>query len=204
MSRLGIVTGLPREAKILRGAALVRCEGPGPAAAGRAAAALIAAGADTLMSFGVAGALDPRLVPGDLVVATEVITPDGRHYPAEAQISGIRGAILTRDTPVADVEQKCRLFEQTGAIAVDMESAAVAACALAAGIPFMAVRAIADSARRTIPRAAIDALRPDGTTDYRALLARPGDWWGLLALGRDWRRAQRTLRDVALGGGLVL
>jgi adenosylhomocysteine nucleosidase len=198
LTRIGIVTGLAREAKHWRGSnALVRCHGPGPSNARHAAESLIAEGVDVLMSFGVAGALDPKLQPGDIIVATEVISPDGTRYPAEAGTSGIAGTLATSAEPVTSAAEKRLLFERTGAIAVDMESAAVADVARAAGARFMAVRAIADPADHSLPRAAIAALRPDGNVNYLALLARPWDWGGLLALAADMRRADRALREAA-------
>jgi adenosylhomocysteine nucleosidase len=179
LSRVGVVTGLPREARLLRGLSFsVRCEGPGATNARRAAEALIREGVEALVSFGVAGALDPKLKPGDIVRTTGA------------------GVILNVAEPVASPAEKSRLFREAGAVAVDMESEAVAEVAHAAGVRFLAVRAIVDPAHRTLPR----SVRAGGI-DMRALLARPGDWFRLMALARDWRRAKRALRDVALGGG---
>jgi adenosylhomocysteine nucleosidase len=199
--KLGIVTGMPREAALLRDEpALVRCEGPGPERARAAAEALIAAGAEMLASFGVAGALDPRLKPGDLVVATAAIAEDGTRYEAEPRGFGIRGPILTQAHPVARVAEKRRLFAATGALAVDMETAAVAAVAHRAGCSFVAVRAICDGADDALPHAAVAAMREDGRVNALAILARPQDWWGLFRLGRDYSRALSALRGV---GGLL-
>ena len=173
-----MVCGLPREARLLRGLPyLVRCEGPGAANARRAAQALIAEGCDALVSFGVAGGLDPKLRPGDIV----------------------RDRIHDATAPVASPAEKARLFRDTGAVAVDMESEAIAKVARAAKARFAAVRAIVDPAERGLPR----AIRADGV-DWLALAARPDDWLKLIALARDWRRAKRALRDVALGGRLLL
>ena len=192
---------MPREAALLRELpVLVRCEGPGPARANAAAEALIADGAETLASFGVAGALDPRLNPGDLVVATAAIAEDGTRYEAEPREFGIRGAVLTRSQPVASVEEKRRLFAATGALAVDMETASIAAVARRAGRSFVAVRAISDAATRALPQAAIAAMREDGRVDALAILARPQDWWELFRLARDYSRAIAALRGV---GGLL-
>ena len=197
MSRLGIVTGMPREAALLPGIdALVRCMGPGPAHARAATEALLAAGAETLVSFGVAGALDARLKSGDLVVATMAIAEDGTRYLAEIRQFGIRGAILSRAAPVATIAEKKRLFDATGAIAVDMETADIAAVAAAAGRPFIAVRAICDTADRDVPRAAIAAMQADGHANLFAILAQPGDWWSLIGLARDYSRARAALRGV--------
>jgi adenosylhomocysteine nucleosidase len=176
--RIGIVTGLPREARLLRGLSFsIRCEGPGAANARRAAEALVREGVDTLVSFGVAGGLDPRLRPGDIV----------------------RDKIHSTATPVVSPAQKARLHKETGAVAVDMESEAVAEVAREKGVRFLAVRAIVDPAERALPR----AVKVDGL-DVLALLARPQDWFGLVRLAYDWRRAKRALRDVALGGGLLI
>jgi adenosylhomocysteine nucleosidase len=197
LTKLGIVTGMPREAALLRDVpALVRCDGPGPERARAAAEALIAAGAETLASFGVAGALDPRLKPGDLVVATAAIDEHGARYVAEPRAFGIRGAILTQARPVAGVADKRRLFAATGALAVDMETAAVAAAAHRAGRSFIAVRAICDAATVALPRAAVMAMREDGRVNALAILSRPQDWWGLLRLGCDYSRALSALRGV--------
>jgi nucleoside phosphorylase len=197
LTRLGIVTGMPREAALLRDvAARVRCDGPGPAQARRAAEALIAEGVELLVSFGVAGALDPRLKTGDLVVATAALDAHGARYAAEPRQFGVRGAILSVEAPVASAAEKRRLFAATGALAVDMETAAVAAAAHAAGRPFVAVRSISDDARRALPRAAILAMRADGGIDVAAIVMRPQDWWRLVGLARDYGRALAALRGV--------
>ncbi len=66
--RLAVVTGMSSEAALLAAAdsLLVRCEGPGPDAARRAAEGAVAEGATALMSFGLAGGLDPALAPGHI------------------------------------------------------------------------------------------------------------------------------------------
>ena len=69
MTRFGVVTGLAVEARLIekafvrepRAAPALICAGPGPERARAAAARLAAAGADTLVSFGLCGGLDPAL-----------------------------------------------------------------------------------------------------------------------------------------------
>ena len=53
--------------------------------------------------------------------------------------------------PLASVADKRELAERTGARAVDMEAASVAAIALHTGLPFVAVKAICDPASRELP-----------------------------------------------------
>ncbi len=102
------------------------------------------------------------------------------------------------------------MYEATGAVALDMESYAVARIARDADIPFLAVRAIADPASRTVPEAAMRALGPDGRIHplkaLRALLASPAEIGDFALLARDCRAAFDALRRVALlcpGFGLV-
>jgi uridine phosphorylase len=61
---------------------------------------------------------------------------------------GLAGAAQPATTP----GEKARLWTATGALAVDLESAAAAAAAEAAGgVPFLAVRVITDDSRTALP-----------------------------------------------------
>ncbi len=214
MTLIGIVTGLPNEAALLPDddSLIVVCDGPGPDRARRAAERAVADGAEALLSFGLAGGLDPALPPGHLVVANAVIGEDGTRAAtddawrdrlvAEIGPEGVSVAALAAAAgPVVSVAEKRRLAAATGAVAVDMESLPVAAVARAAGIPFLAVRAVADPAGRAIPPSALAGLRPDGSTDVpaivRALAARPKEVVGIVRLAGDYRRAEHRLRNVA-------
>jgi len=181
--------------------------GVGTAAGADAAAArAVAAGATALLSFGVAGGLDPALRPGDLVVPSEVISR-GTVFNADAALSGrIGGAaahrLLGADAIVADVATKRLLWQQTGAVAVDLESGAVARVAAAHGLPFAVLRAICDPAERDLPPAAGAALDARGAIGLArvagSVLARPGQIPALLRLAADAAAARRTLaRRVA-------
>ena len=57
-----------------------------------------------------------------------------------------RGRIASGDTFVADREMKEQIYETFGALACEMEGAAVAQVAQAAGVPFLVMRAISDLA----------------------------------------------------------
>jgi nucleoside phosphorylase len=108
------------------------------------------------------------------------------------------GAVLYgSDSIYASPEEKARLHRETGALAVDMESHGVARAARAAAIPFAAIRAIADPASRALPKAALNAVAPDGRTRVLATLLecakRPRDLPALLQLGADSNRALNSL-----------
>jgi 4-hydroxy-3-methylbut-2-en-1-yl diphosphate reductase len=102
---------------------------------------------------GVCGATDPRLVPGDVVVATSVVDPDGREH--EVPGAGMLAAELTRAglRAVAGPLRSCTglvrgaeraAFAARGALAVDMESAWLLD-AIPDGVPRAVVRAVVDA-----------------------------------------------------------
>lgn len=178
--------------------------GGSPAGAGVAATRVIERGATALVSFGLAGGLDPVLRPGTLIVALDVLS-DGERLPADAALSdrfgGITGQTILAGTQiVANTATKRALFAATGAHAVDLESGAVARVARAYGVPLAVVRAICDPAERDLPPAAMMALDSAGgiqlMTVLRSVISRPGQIAGLLALGRDAARARRSLMGV--------
>ena len=219
---IGIVTGLALEAACFdtlpaHRRPRVRCDGMGPARAGRAARRLLADGCAALCSFGIAGGLDPELRTATAVLADAVITTSGRRSPTDAAwrerlrpvlaaalevtTAGIIGSDRVIETPA----DKRRLFTDTGAAAVDMESHAVAAVAADAGVPLLVLRAVSDPAGAVIPPAAMAGVGKDGRTRHLAvawaLVWRPGDLPAVLRLRHDSALAVRTLRRVAVLAG---
>ena len=111
------------------------------------------------------------------------------------------GLIASVAKPVSDPQFKSLLYQDSAAAAVDMESAAAARVAMEAGIPFMALRVIVDTADSGVPPAALAGMMPDGTTRvapvYRALLRRPQDIPGLIDIGLSDAKARKSLRRAA-------
>lgn len=237
---LAVVCGLKSEAAVVRaafaqarpvGAELaLGISGASSVRAERIAAEFAAAGAAAIVSAGVSGGLDPALEPGDLLIASSVMTENGETFAADPRLlcalqsapsesrderrnwarresaprSAPRTAILLgADRIISTPENKARLFERTGAAAVDMESGGAARAAARSGVPFAAIRAIADPAGRALPGAALGAVAPDGSTRALATLLKcakaPGDFPALLQLGRDSDLALGALRRD-LGG----
>jgi adenosylhomocysteine nucleosidase len=58
---------------------------------------------------------------------------------------------VSRPRPAELVSEKAALFRETGALAVDMETAAIAAACQRAGVPLLAMRAISDTADTPLP-----------------------------------------------------
>jgi hypothetical protein len=98
---------------------------------------------------GIAGALDPRLNIGDLVLDARVIGPwDQLQLP---QLGVRRGQICTADHLIASVAEKRTLFESSKCPAVDMEGGIVREIADSAKIPFLHIRAVSDCADEALP-----------------------------------------------------
>jgi adenosylhomocysteine nucleosidase len=202
------------------GLALLKVSGMGRDRARRAALELVDAGADALLSWGTAGALDPALVGGSVLLATEVISPDEASGPRARFRTSLpwrkrigsalathapvfERALFTCSTPVATTQAKANLFLRTGAAAVDMESAAVAEVAASHGLPFMAIRVIVDTAKDSLPEALVRALHAELCGESRRsrlalpVLRAPAQWGQLARLAWRYRRAATALRNCA-------
>jgi hypothetical protein len=144
--------------------------------------------------------LAPGLRAGDLVVPSSVTDASERWATDTRLMTRLGGCtghgLLGGDTVLATVAEKAAAYA-AGADAVDLESAAVARTAAAAGLPFAVLRAICDEAGRPLPRAAVVALDAEGKISIGrvlgALLRQPGDIFALMALGRDAARARTAL-----------
>jgi adenosylhomocysteine nucleosidase len=196
------ITGLAAEARLLRALDLKIFVGGGTAeGAVRCAEAAIAAGATALISFGLAGGLDPSLPAGALICPRQVLWHGSILRTDPALVAALGGA--TCDTLLADEEisataaQKHALWCGTHAAAIDMESGAVGACAAQEGLPFAVLRAICDPATRTLPPAALAALDNAGHIGFLAVAAsvlrHPSQIPALVALAADAAQARRTL-----------
>ncbi|MBI4638061.1 MAG: phosphorylase [Candidatus Rokubacteria bacterium] len=142
-----------------------------------------------VVSAGTCGALDPDLAEGDVVVPEVVLTEEGPRAPTDPLPGLARvGALLTlrgmADTPA----RKARLWMETGALAVDLESAIILEWARARGLPAAVVRGVSDSAGRALPADLAAVVDPDGrvrtSRAVRAALARPRALGDALALRR--------------------
>lgn len=208
-----LLTGMKREAGCAAHPGVVTlCSGARIAALRQSLDALKEQDFCAVISFGLAGGLDPALRPGDCLVAREIIDRGTRHAPdkrlVEALIDAIArvgpppvsGAIVGVDEMAMDVPAKTALRVRTGADAVDMESHIAAAFATQTGVPFAALRVVADPATRALPPLAAKALTPEGDIDQgvvaRELFRAPGQIGDLIRTGRDSRAAFATLGRV--------
>ena len=172
--------------------------------------------ADVVIMAGLAGALDPSLAVGDLIIDD---WPTGLVLPAGAKRGSIHSAAKIAATP----QEKRDCFAQTHALAVDMENAAVREWARrsfqrssidasgggAARLPsgempsgrlgasFGAIRAISDRADQSLDPVVlrlVDAWgRPRILQILRTLVVRPALLPHLMRLGADSKKAAARL-----------
>ena len=215
-----IVTGLAQEARIASGPGMiVICSSSDPQQLRALLTVFDPSTIRGVISFGVAGGLDPTLKSGDVVVATEVLAGDTRWLAglalneeliASVALGGrrvVRGGLAGVEQVIAARDGKAALHLETGAAAVDMESHIAAAYAAKAGLPFAALRVIADPATRALPALAMAAIKPNGDIDLRKVLSgvarNPLTLRALVSTGIDFNRALRSLRGCRgflLGG----
>ena len=126
-----------------------------------------------VVSAGFAGGTRPGLKTGDLLVASAVVdAASGRRFtPSPVAITEgagfFRGLLVTAEKIQPDPDSKKELGRRLGAVAVDMETAAVAQVAQELGLPWVALRAILDPMEERLcvtsaGKAAAMALSPSG------------------------------------------
>lgn len=215
-SRVLVVCGMDFEARIAGGPHSEVVYGQRGAALDAAIERSIHACAG-IISFGVAGGLDPALGPGAVVIATSVrdetdgvSTPTDQAWVTALQETlpqAVSGVIAGSDTAVVRLADKAALRDAGGALAVDMESHIAARVAHRYGLPFAACRVVIDPATRAVPPLAVAGMGSDGRTDVGAVMAgllkAPWQLPALMRLGRDAAVAKASLLAVrrAVGEG---
>jgi adenosylhomocysteine nucleosidase len=200
--KIGVVVGMAVEARIARRLGWPIAVGGGTASGAHAAAEeLLRAGVSALVSFGVAGGLDPNLPAGTILVPTAVLDASSR-YETDADLCRILGGatphtLLSLDVLLESREQRRQYHEQTLAAAVDMESGAVAQIAARDALPFAVLRVICDTAERRLPPVALTALDAEGRIGMRRVLGSlasdPRQLPDLIRLAMDAKAARRAL-----------
>jgi len=206
-SRALCVCGLAAEAKIAQAAGFPVVIRAGDRDRTAVLVAATAAKTECLVSFGIAGGLTPQLGAGTVIVSGEVVSercrwvvePQYRRRVGEfaRSIGAVEGLVFGAGSILATQIEKERAWATTRALAVDLESEIVARTGAALGIPFIVLRAIADTARRDLPPASLIPLRADGkprvSRVLAAVLRRPSQLVGMIRLARETRIALSAL-----------
>lgn len=212
---VGIVCGLKSEAAAVRASmkaagidetkARIGVSGANAARAEEIAQGFLGDGARAIISAGLCGGLDPKLKSGDIILGERVVSAQGDIVIADKRLAAAADrfsprhvAIFGSDEIVDSVEKKEALYRRYAAETVDMESHGAARAAAKAGIPFIAIRVVADAATRALPKAALRAVTPSGGVNVFNVLAEcvksPQQFEQIAGLGRDSGVATETLR----------
>jgi adenosylhomocysteine nucleosidase len=203
---VGILTAIEEELDGIRRAVpesagvVMTATGDGPKRAASGAARFLERHRPAaVIGAGLAGALSPGLSVGDIVASRRVrfevgdtATPDPRLLERALAAGARPGTLVTVDRPVVSAAAKAALAATAAggenALAVDMESAAWAREAAERGVPYIAVRAISDTADEELPAFLVDTVGPDGSIRRgevaRLALLQPSSWGTLLRMRR--------------------
>ena len=191
---------------------LLTLAGTGPENAHKASQLLIDKGAERLISWGCAAALSDSLKPGDLVIANQLLSEKKQTLSITSPWSRYVQQLLTSLNPHPDllVESSCIVGEstdkksiqqQSGGIALDMETIAIAQAALQHKLPVLVIRSIADPVSMNLPKSISYAQNEQGdivlSKLLRYLLTHPADLPGLIKLGLHFNAAKNKLKLVA-------
>jgi adenosylhomocysteine nucleosidase len=199
------VTGTRREGNILAGLSTSVIAGGGDPALLEAQLAQAVKGAAAIVSFGMAGALDPELKIGRVIIGTRLTGSwegDCDRKWAEVLAARIPGAKLgpcyADGRLISDASEKREIGRSTGAIAADMESHIAARIAADAGVPFAILRCISDEVDAGLPPAIALAMRPGGGLSLGAMLGsiiqNPGQFPALFRTLTRFRVAYTALQ----------
>ena len=211
------ITGLAKEAKIVGIADVVAVAGGGDGDGLAKKLNALHGDLKGVISIGLAGALSAHLKVGEVVIAEQIVTGLESWQCDEAWrvrlLSRLpqahQGQIFGSDVIIEKAETKAGLYDETGALAVDMESQVAARFAAKRNLPLAALRVISDDASHILPPAALVAMKPDGGIALGrvlgSLLRRPGQVPALVRTAKASNKAFAELlrcRDL-LGVGLA-
>lgn len=138
---------------------LLAANGAGPKLATRAvevairaitSAELSSSALEAVVSTGFCGALDPALRESQIVLAGQVLDWTNKERYDCVQITdgaaAVPGLVVSQDRIAIDAEEKSRLRDGSGALAVEMEAAGVAGRVKRAGLPFCCIKVVLDRA----------------------------------------------------------
>ena len=227
MKCIGVISALPSETKCISGYTLpvnspvqlgnnliVTTCGIGAERAQKAANQLLEKNVTSLISWGTAGGLVDKLNEGDLILPGKIMSSSGQNYSANANwIKHIHNSLNENSITIhydllanpekilGSIQQKSEFQKKTGAVAVDMESAAIAKVAMERNVPFIAIRSIVDKSNMFIPACVLQNINEFGQPDILRLtfssVLSPQQIYPLYQLTRAMSKATNTLNKVA-------
>jgi adenosylhomocysteine nucleosidase len=185
--------------------------GIGRDAAAAAARTLLGLKIEALISWGTAGALSPEIQSGNLLLPERIFSVDGRSFITDkawleriirslqpVSLTIHRGSMTEAREILTSAAQKQELHLQTGALAADMESAAIMENARSGNVPGIVIRTVVDEAHLAIPEALVRHLdrygRPQTVRLIPELFRSPRLIGELRRLGSAMLKAMATLQ----------
>ena len=176
--------------------------GMGQARARRAAQQVLQSSPGLVISTGFAGALKEEIQVGDLVIDNARSDPKWAGHIAELAQKGLipahGGPFFSSGEPLLTVREKVIKAQETGAVAVEMESQAVFEVMKAGRIPFLSVRAVCDTLYQGLPPVVLEAADPAGLNLalFWNLLIHPRQWGSFWTLVRSSGKAEESLAKI--------
>ena len=210
---LCIITATYQEANILKNVKGVHVCGIGRHRAYKKAKCLISEKASCIISLGTAAGLRSDLKAGDIVIPRKIIDHEKKalyvdegcykkviNRLADCPYEIRNGPLLEVDLVVSDPAKKKKLYDETGCIAADMESAGIFRACLENDIPFLCIRAILDTYNTRMPDWIAGLVDDSGRFSYLLLLkglsSHPLDLPVLLRISISFFKASRALKYV--------
>ncbi|MEI7923721.1 MAG: nucleoside phosphorylase [Planctomycetota bacterium] len=156
---------------------------------------------------GFGGGLDACLKPADVILPTEIVNANGDlvEVPIRPELlpEGIRtGRLLTVDKILRTPDEKANWHQKTGAIAVDMESFAVADLCRSMNLRWVGLRVITDTQLEELPPEILTITGPTGAfrlgATIGALWARPSAIKDLLKLRESAQIASEKIAHYVI------
>ncbi len=159
---------------------------------------------DCLISAGFAGALNDQLRVGDLLLAKNFSTVELSGTPNSLATFPIHIAnLLTVPSMIDSSEERNRIAQTTGAVAVDMETEFIARSCAEHGVPLLSLRVISDTPRHPLPAPPSVLFDLDEQRTHLGRLAfymakNPTAIWRLISFARGIGRARERLSNAII------
>jgi adenosylhomocysteine nucleosidase len=154
-----------------------------------------------VLTCGFAGGLNPELKLGEVIFELAGPAANDQKLAANLAAAGAKPAkIFCAERIATSIAEKKKLRAETGADAVEMESASIHAVCRERGIPCATVRVISDTAGEDLPLDFNTLSKPDKNLDFGklflAVAKSPGKIGALMELQKKTKLAAENLAEV--------
>jgi len=155
---------------------------------------------DFVIATGFAGATRSGCSVGDVVLASNYSEPAllAAAEKALARLKPRKGNLFTASTMIDSAADRAELWSREQAIAIDMETATIAAICREKGLRLLSLRVLSDTPEEPFPLPAhvlfdVQRQRTMARRIVRYLVSRPGSMIRLVRFSRQIKRARKSL-----------